>query len=130
MVEDRKLYTGEEDFYGGDEEAIPADVKGGSDSVSSYTYTNLSYPCILFKEGFACPKHQLTVISNMVNSKGIDKDISIYFNKEGDLFKIGSISGRQLNAFLEIVGTDVVYGYYDAETRLKDDLLYTLCTIF
>ena len=66
----------------------------------------------------------------MVNSKGIDKDISIYFNKEGDLFKIGSISGRQLNAFLEIVGTDVVYGYYDAETRLKDDLLYTLCTIF
>lgn len=130
MVEDRELYTGEEDFYGGDEEAIPADVKGVSDSVSSYTYTNLSYPCILFKEGFACPKHQLTVISNMVNSKGIDKDISIYFNKEGDLFKIGSISGRQLNAFLEIVGTDVVYGYYDAETRLKDDLLYTLCTIF
>lgn len=125
-----EVYTGEVDFYGNDDEVASSDVRGVSDSVSSYTYTNLSYPCLLFKEGFTCPKHQLTVISNMVKSKGSDKDVSIYFNKEGDLYKIGSISGRQVNAFLEIVGTGVVYGYYDEGTKLEDDLLYTLCTIF
>lgn len=130
MTDNEELYTGEEDFYGGDDEEVSVDVKGVSDNVSSYTYTNLNYPCILFKEGFTCPKHQLTVISNMVNSKGVDKDISLYFNKEGDLYKIGSISGKQVSAFLEIVGTDVVYGYFDKETKLVDDRLYTLCTIF
>lgn len=127
--DDEKEYEGEEDFYGSEEEE-EVEVKGISGNVSSFTYTDLSYPCIIFKEGFACPKHQLIVISNMVKSSGANKDISLYFNKEGELYKIGNINGMQVNAFLEIVGTENIFGYYDAETRLEDDRLYTLCTLF
>lgn len=128
--ENKDVYEGEEDFYGEDESETDADVRGISGNVSSYTYTNLNYPCIIFKKGFSCPKHQLLVISNMVKSSGVDKDISLYFSKEDDLYKIGTIGGKQVSAFLEIVGTESVYGYFNKDIKLEDDRLYTLCTIF
>lgn len=114
-------------FYGEEaDEQTETVLKGITGNVSDFTYTNLSYPCIIFKEDFKCPKHQLRVVSNMVNSKAGEKDISLYFVNEGELYKIGNIGGLQVNAFLEIIGLNNVIGYYKEGLKLTGDKLYTL----
>ena len=119
------------EFYGeGSDEATKKVVKGITDNVSSYTFTEMSYPCIIFKEGFTCPKHQLKVVSNMVKSNSPDKDINLYFVNKGELFKMGMLSGIQVNAFLEVIGFDRLFGFLDREVKLEDDRLYTLCTSY
>lgn len=117
-------------FYGeeGDIEETK-DIKGISDGITQFTYTNLSYPCILFNKDFKCPKHQLNVIKSMVESSIPTKDISLYFfNSNEELFKIGMIDGLQVKAFLEIIGVDNVKGYLSEDKILDGDLLYTLST--
>lgn len=117
------------DFYEGAEDEVSTSVDGVSNEVTNFTYTNLEYPCIIFKEGFTCPQHQLRVISNMVKTVSVNKDISLYFIQGSDLFKMGMLSGVQIQAFLSIVGDDKVIGYFDRDTKLEGDRLYTLCTI-
>lgn len=117
-------------FYGEDEDSDSTqEINGISGTVTDFTFTNLSYPCIVFKDGFTCPKHQMQVISNMVKTVNDVKDISLYFVENNELYKIGMISGLQVSSFLEIIGTDNVYGYYDKDTRLENSKLYTLCTV-
>lgn len=117
-------------FYGSEaEESQKTEIKGITGDVTDFTYTNLEYPCIVFNDDFKCPKHQLTVIKNMVNSTIGGKDISLYFRNEGDLFKIGMIDGLQVTAFLEVVGLSNVKGFFSKDVKLENDRLYTLCTV-
>lgn len=118
------------DFYEDNVENESVEIEGITGNVTSYTFTGVSYPCIIFKEDFSCPKHKLTVVSNMVKSgSNLIKDISLYFLQKGELFKIGSLSGLQVGAFLDLVGVENVNGFYDSSTQLVKDKLYTLCTV-
>lgn len=130
-------------FYEGEEDAKGKDIEGITGDVTNYTYTNVTYPCVIFKEGFRCPKHKMTVISHMVKPpmrrRGIelgtiqnpteDTSVSLYFSQKGEVFKMGALNGMQIGAFLDLVGTDSVNGYYDESTPLNDDHLYALCTV-
>ena len=123
------------EFYGeGTDETNVKEVKGITDKVTEFVYTNLSYPCIIFKKGFTCPKHKMKVLSNMVQSKGIVKDITLYFEKdrgieESELFKIGTIGGLQVDSLLSIFSPENLLGFYDADTSLEGDKLFVLRTI-
>ena len=130
-------------FYGEDDGAVAQEIKGITGDVTNYTYTGVSYPCVIFKEGFKCPKHKMTVISHMVKPptrhKGLDinkpreavedTSVGLYFAQKGELFKMGALNGLQIGAFLDLVGTDSVKGFYDESTPLTDDHLYALCTV-
>ena len=122
----------EEDFgfYGEEaEDDKVEEIQGITENVSEFTYSSLEYPCIMFKEGFSLKNHKWKVLSNMVKSISLDKDISLYFHDNGELLKIGKISGTQVNAFLDIVGMEGVVGYYDKYTLLETDRMYTLSII-
>lgn len=117
-------------FYGEEaEENSVKDIHGITDKVSKYTYTKLEYPCIIFKSGFTCPQHQMNVISNMVRTSSPDKDTALYFENDSKLFKLGKLSGTQVDPLLELIGVENLVGYYDENTRLEGDRLYTLCVL-
>lgn len=120
-----------DDIYDGYEEGVD-EIRGITDTVTDYTYTNLLYPCIIFKEGMVLEKHKVQVISNMMkgNLNSVDKDISIYFCNDGQIYKIGNISGVQVSFLLEIVGTDKLDAYLSKNEKLVGDKIYTLCNMF
>lgn len=119
------------DFYGDESEGEDTEIKGITGKVSSFTYTNVSFPCFIFNEGCAIPKHKLRIVANMVKSGNMqDKDTSLYFIQNGELFKIGSLSGTQIMGFLDLMGIDCLTGYTDAENKLEGGKLYSLCTCF
>jgi hypothetical protein len=90
----------------------------------------MSYPCIIFKDNVQLPKHKLTVLKNMVNSgKREKKDISLYFRTTEGMFKMGSLSGYQVESFLDLMGLEVVVGYYEEGMLLEGGKLYTLGTV-
>ena len=111
-----------------DDQGIP-DIKGiTEDDVSNYVYTAMSYPCIVFKDGFRCEKHKISVVQNMVKSISRDKDITVYIKNNGSLFKLGDINGLQLKSLIEIIGRDNLEAFYTDGTNLPGSLIYTLCT--
>ena len=116
-------------FYGEDEDAVVGEKKGITGEVTSYAYTNLAYPCFMFKQGFTCERHKMKVLSNMINAKGYNKDIAIYFREGEDTFKIGAISGQQVSFLLDIIGLDNLEGYYDDGTKLEGSKMYVLCSV-
>lgn len=122
-------------FYGEEnDETKVKEVKGITDKVTEYVYTNLSYPCIIFKKGFSCPKHQMKVLSNMVKSQGVPKDITLYFEKdrgtaESEIYKLGMISGLQVDSLLSIFDLEKLVGFYDENTVLEGSKLYVLCSV-
>lgn len=123
MMEERDF-----DFYeeSEDEEVV---LQGVTGKVTSYTFTNMSYPCIIFKPTFSCQNHQLRVIQNMIKSGNRSlKDIAVYFAKETELFKVGELSGLQIGALLDMVGVDCLDGYFDESSPISGSLLYSLCT--
>lgn len=116
-------------FYGSSaDENNVEDIHGITDVVTSYTFTKLDYPCLVFKKDFRCEKHKMRIIGNMVKSESIEKDISLYFQNGDDIYKIGKISGRQVDSLISIVGEDSLDGFYDDGTPLTRDRLYVLCT--
>lgn len=121
-----------DDVYNGySEDGEVKEIKGITDTVTDYTYTGLSYPCIVFKQGFKLERHKVQVISNMVksNTVGIKKDISLYFSNKDQLYKLGEISGVQVSPLIDIAGRDNLIAFLDADTELNDSLIYTLCSI-
>lgn len=117
------------DFYGdGTDESEVKDIHGITDTVTEYSYSNLQYPCIIFVEGFKCPKHKMQVLSNMIKSKGIIKDIALYFKQSDGVYKIGEIGGIQVNSLLDCIGVDSLLGFYDESTELIGSKLYALCS--
>lgn len=117
------------EFYGesADKDSVE-DIQGITDSITSYSYTGVEYPCLILKDGFSCAKHRMEVIAKMVKTSG-DKDISLYFNNSGETYKIGNISGKQVKAFLDVVGIDNVLGFLSKDTSVTGDMLYVLCSI-
>lgn len=121
-----------DDVYNGySEDGEVKEIKGITDTVTDYTYTGLSYPCIVFKQGFKLERHKVQVISNMVKSNTVDikKDISLYFSNKDQLYKLGEISGVQVSPLIDIAGRDNLIAFLDADTELNDSLIYTLCSI-
>ncbi len=121
----------DEEVYEGYVEDKVSEMEGITDKVTNYTYTKLEYPCLLFRKGVQLEKHKVQVVSNMVNSKtlGSSKDISLYLSNNGELFKIGKISGVQVLPLLEIIGEENLQGFLDKDTELKGSLIYTLCSV-
>ena len=128
MNEKDTLYAeGEEDFY--DEEIIEdGEIAGVTDTVVSYTFTGMEFPCVIFKDDVVFPEHKMLVLSKMLKMGAPDKDISIYFMKEGELYRIGKLSGMQMKAFLQIVGEDSVRVFYAEGHELLGDKIYVLCS--
>lgn len=117
----------EQDFYEGQVDEQVEERKGITGTVTPYTFTNVAYPCIVFKDDVQLPKHKLTVLKNMVESgKKENKDISLYFNTSDGTFKMGSLSGLQVESFLDLVGVDSLVGFYEDGTQLLGSKLYTL----
>lgn len=122
-----------EELYEGYDEERVEELEGITDKVTDLSYTKLEYPAIVFKYGSKLPKHKVILISNMVKSSAGNgkKDISLYFhNDDGDLYKIGMLSGHQVEHFLSIVPKDSLIGFYDDGTRLIGDRIYVLCSFF
>lgn len=115
------------DFYEDAEEGKISEIRGITDNVTNYTYTDLSYPCIVLDDGFKCPMHRMLVISNMVKSNTPDKDISLYFTKGYDMYKVGMLSGTQVKPLLDILDISKLKAYYDKGVELTGDMVYTLC---
>lgn len=123
------------DFYGEEGVAVkqgqdlgvrPSEIKGLTDAITTYTMTGMSYPCLIIKETFSCPKHRMLVISNMVKSKANDKDISLYFSKNGELFKMGMLGGQQIKVAVDLIGEDYLEGFLSEGEKLSGDMLYVL----
>lgn len=116
------------DFYEGNEEGKEEvrDVKGLTDTVSKYVYNNMEFPCICLKEDIKLPKHKWVIISKLVKQGSSDKNISIYMLRGGEMFKAGSLSGLQVKAFIDIVGLNNLFGYFNKDKELIGDRLYVL----
>lgn len=116
------------DFYedGGNEEEVVRDIKGLTDTVSKFVYSSMTFPCICLKEDIKLPKHKWLIISKLVKQGSEDKNISVYMIRGGELFKAGSLSGLQIKAFIDIIGIENLFGYYNKDKELKGDRLYVL----
>lgn len=119
-----------EELYEGYDEEKVEELEGITDKVTDLSYTKLEYPSIVFKYGSKLPTHKVMLISNMVKSSAGTgkKDITLYFNNEGDIYKIGMLSGHQVEHFLNIVPKEQLIGFYDDGTRLEGDRIYVLCS--
>lgn len=115
-------------FYGEgqNEEGVVRDIKGITDTVSNFVYSSMDFPCICLKEDIKLPKHKWLVISKLVKQGSEDKNISTYILRGKDIFKAGSLSGFQVKAFIDIVGIDNLFGYYNKDKKLNGDRLYVL----
>ena len=115
-------------FYGEeDDNPEVEDLHGMTDKVSEFTFTNLEYPCIVFKEGFTCKNHKWRIIANMVKAIDSSKDTALYYRDNGGLVKMGMLSGRQIESFLDLVGLENVSAFYDENTTLTGGKIYSLC---
>ena len=127
-VDNEEVDKDESSFYDDCEESSE-DVEGITGQVSSFTFTNINYPCFIFKEGSEIPKYKLRIVANMVKSGNMqDKDTSLYFMQNGDLYKIGSLSGLQIMGFIDLIGIDNLIGYASKDEKLEGASLYCLCT--
>lgn len=118
----------EDDFYGEQSDDVTVSLPGITDKVVNYTYTGMSFPCVILKDGFKCPEHKMIVLSKMVKMGSVEvKDINLYFSDNGELYKIGMLSGMQVKPFLDIVGVENIHAFYDDGSELKGDKVYVLC---
>lgn len=119
-----------DEVYEGYSESEVKEIKGITDTVTDLSFTKLDYPAVIFKEGFTLPKHRAIAISNMVKSStgNSSKDITLYFQNKGELFKMGKISGVQYSSLLDMVSLDNIIAFYEEGSRLEGGLVYTLCS--
>ena len=118
-------------FYGEEaDEASVRDIKGVTDEVSKFVFTNIEYPCICLKADIMLPTYKWEVIAKLVKQGVVSKNISIYMLRNGELFKAGSLSGLQVKAFIDIVGIENLFGFHNRDIRLDGDKLYVLASSF
>lgn len=120
----------DEEIFEGYEEGKVKELKGVTDTVTDTAFTNLEYPAIVFKDGIKLPSHQAKVISGMVKSTSQfgAKDIGLYLQQGGELYKMGAISGLQVESLLTITGVENIIGFYSDGSELVGDRIYTLCS--
>lgn len=118
-------------FYGEENEQEEIkDIRGVTDEVSKYVYSDMQFPCLCLNADIKLPKHKWIVISKLVKQGTVDKDIAVYMIRNGELFKAGSLSGIQVKAFIDIIGLDNIFGYYNKEVKLTGDKVYVLSNSF
>lgn len=126
VLEDRDSDFG---FYGEDaEETVVKDIKGVTDKVTEYVFSDMEFPCICLDADRKLPKHKWTVISKLVKQGTVEKDISFYMLRNGQLLKAGALSGIQIKAFIDVVGIENLFGYQNSDKLLKGDKLYALAS--
>ena len=121
-----------EEFYDDYSEGSEVkEIKGITDTVTDYTYTGLSYPCVMMKEGIQLERHKIQVVSNIVksNAAGVVKDIALYFNNNDQIYKLGNIAGNQVSSLIDIIGRNKLTAFLSEGKELKGSLIYTLCTV-
>lgn len=116
-------------FYG--EEAEKEEIKdldGVTNSVTQFVLSNMNFPSLCLRENIILPRHKWVIISKLVKQNADEKDISLYFNRNGELYKAGSISGIQVKALVDIIGLDNLVGYYNKDKQLVGDKIYVLAS--
>ena len=118
----------EDDVYEGEQDTGDTDIEGITDSVTSFVFKNIEYPCVVLNDDFVCPKHKLEALSRMVKMSDREiKDIALYMKDGDDLYKLGALSGIQMKAFYQIIGTENVTVFYEEGKELVGDKKYVLC---
>jgi translation initiation factor 2B subunit (eIF-2B alpha/beta/delta family) len=119
-------FNPEDEVYDGYSEDAVEDIKGITDSVTDLSFTNIAYPAIVILETLKLQEHKVKVISGMTQTSAGKKDISLYYQHEGELYKLGALSGMQIMPFFDIVPTEFVKAYYTDGTPLEGAAVYTL----
>lgn len=115
------------DFYGEESEKEEIrEVRGITDTVSRFVYSDMDFPCICLKDDLKLPKHKWMLISTLVKQGNISKTIPVYLIRNGDLFKVGALSTVQIKSFIDVVGLDNMFGFYNKDKKLEGDRLYIL----
>lgn len=117
-------------FYGDEAEKDEVkDIRGITDEVSEFVYSDMSFPCICLKADIKLPRHKWLIISKLVKQGTVSKDISVYMVRNGELFKAGALTGAQIKSFIDIIGLENMYGYHNKDKKLVGDKLYVLSSI-
>lgn len=119
-------------FYGEEAEKEEVrDIKGVTDEVSKFVYTDMKFPCICLNADIKLPKHKWLIISKLVKQGGSsEKDISVYMIRDGELYKAGALSGIQIKSFIDIIGLENMFGYQNKKIKLLGDKLYVLSSSY
>lgn len=114
-------------FYGekADDEEVK-DIKGVTDEVSKYVFSDIQYPSICLKEDIKLPKYKWVAISKLVKQGSVNKNISFYLIRNNEVLKAGALAGIQIKAFIDIVGIENLFGFYKKDKKLEGDRLYIL----
>lgn len=116
------------DFYDGVEQdsSVVQDIKGLTDEVSKYIYSNMDFPCICVKENIKLPKHKWVTMGKLVKQDVPNKDISVYIIRNNDILKAGALSRMQVGVFIDFVGIDNLVAYYNKDKILTGSKIYIL----
>lgn len=118
-------------FYGEDEDQEEIrGIRGITDEVSKFVFTNVEYPFICLNADIMLPQHKWVVISKLVKQGAVSKNIAFYMIRGGELYKAGSLSGIQIKSFIDIVGIENLFGYHNKDIRLEGDKLYVLSSAY
>lgn len=97
--------------------------------VDRYSLAELEYPCLVLNTtDFA--KHKIKALSEMIKSavdfKG--ETMKVYINSsQSELLSLGGVSGKQVRYVIDLLGRENISAWYNQETLLEGDLIYTLC---
>ena len=94
--------------------------------MSTAVEKNLKINIQALNEDIKLPKHKWLIISKLVKQGSEDKNIAVYLIRNGELYRAGSLSGVQIKAFIDILGIENLFGYYNKDKRLDGDRLYVL----
>ena len=100
-----------------------------SQVVDRYSLAELEYPCLVLNTtDFA--KHKIKALSEMIKS-AIDfkgETMKVYINSgQNELLSLGGVSGKQVRYVIDLLGRGNITAWYNKETLLEGDLIYTLC---
>ena len=66
------------------------------------------------------------MIKSAVDFKG--ETMKVYINSgQNELLSLGGVSGKQVRYVIDLLGRDNITAWYNKETLLEGDLIYTLC---
>ena len=108
--------------------------KGLTGEVKRYTTGKLDYPCYIIysEDDNQVEMYKIQVLRQMFSTSKtyVESDaksmINLYFSQGSKMAKLGIIQPKQVKSFLKLFESNIVEGYYDADTVLKDDYLYVL----
>ena len=98
------------------------------EKVKRYVTANVVYPCYIVSGKVEIFKFKVLGSMQSNSTKLVEglQTIEIYY-KEGDkMAKVGRITPAQVKSFLKLFECADVIGFYDKDTKLEGDYLYTL----